>query len=154
MDTETYEIRKGAIVYKSRPPLDVRIVAYYLYSLVVFRVVLAILLIGGVIESAESHRVLFGTVVLSSSLSDAVHAFLTGLYYLLCAWGLMRRIKWAWWFSLLFILLFSSPDGAFTFPKHQVNAVICVATDMALITWLWFRRELYGVHLAASHTKK
>jgi uncharacterized RDD family membrane protein YckC len=152
MDTETYEIRKGAIVYKSRPPLDVRIVAYYLYFIVFCRVALAILFASGVVKPAESHRVLFGTLAASSPLSHAIYWFLIGLCYFFCAWGLMRGIKLAWWFTVLFVL-YESTDTAFMFPKYHYAAVDLVG-KMVFIGWLWFRRELYGVHLAARHTKK
>jgi lysylphosphatidylglycerol synthetase-like protein (DUF2156 family) len=152
MDNGVYEIRKGEIVHKTRPPLDVRIVAYLLYSLAFWRVGLAILLASGVAKPAESHRVLFSSLPASSPLSHGVYWFLIGLCYFICAWGLMRRVTLAWWFTVLFSL-YESTDTVFMLSKYHHYAVDRLVGTMVFLAWLWFRRGLYAVHLTPSHTE-
>jgi predicted anti-sigma-YlaC factor YlaD len=155
MENESYEARKGTIVYKSRPPLDVRIVAYFLYGVGFLQVVFSVLLGAQVGKPVgiETRRVLLGTVVLSSALADAIYMLCLGTCHLFCAWGLMRRAGFSWWFALAFFIYYLI-DEAFLFPKHHAVVLIGGAMGIALIAWLWFRRERYGVHLAASQTKK
>ncbi len=159
MENESYEVRKGAIVYKSRPPLDVRIVAYYLYFGGFLGLALSLLISVGVAKYADdaSRRVLLGTVVLASRSAEAVYLVCISGCNLFCAWGLMRRVKFAWWFTVIFNIYWWV-DEALSFPRlfaqYPLNMVVTVVFGILLFAWLWYRRELYGVRLGASHTKK
>jgi lysylphosphatidylglycerol synthetase-like protein (DUF2156 family) len=153
MENETYRIRKGAIVYKSRPPLDVQIVAYSLYCFGFLLLAAGLLLSSGLgrIVDHVSRRVLLGAVVLDSSLAEAIYTFCMGIGTLFCAWGLMRRVKFAWWFTVIFHL-WGWVDTALSFsqlfPQSPSSMVGSIVLGTALFTWLWFRREFYGIHLA------
>jgi lysylphosphatidylglycerol synthetase-like protein (DUF2156 family) len=155
MDTETYEIRKGAIVYKSRPPLDVRVVAYFMYLGGFVALAIGLLLSAGVVKPADdaSRRVLFGAVVLTSSTAEAIYLFCTSGCILFCAWGLMRRMKHAWRFALIYNA-YNATDSMLVFPKYPVNAAIGIVIVATIIAWLWFRRGYYGVRLAAGSGRK
>jgi len=100
---------------KGKAPLDLRIIPYYFYFIGFCRIGFALVLLSGLARPAEPHRVLFGALALSSSLSDGIFMFLAGLSYLLCGWGLIRRVKWSWWFTV--ILLFYSRGRRVT-PTH------------------------------------
>ncbi len=149
MESESYETHKGTIVDKSRLPLDVRIVAYYLYAMGFLFFVLS-LLIGTALAESQPRRMLLGSVVIASRLADSVDNLAGGLGFLFCAWGLMRRIRFAWWFSLIFFV-HCSTYVVLVLPQFKVD-VASIAIDAALIAWLWFRRELYGVHLGPKGT--
>ena len=142
METADQQIHEAAS--KGKKPLDVRIVAYFLYGIGFIRLAISILLASGIAEPAEPYHVLLGSVVISSGPADAVYVFCTGLWRLFCAWGLMRSAKFAWWSTLLFFV-YDSTDAAFTFRMHPTNALTWIALDMAIIGWLWFRRRLFGI---------
>ncbi len=153
MENETCETCGGTIVHRTRPPLDVRVVAYYLYFGGFLALTLSLLLIIGVAKPAdnESRRVLLGTMVLDSGSTQAVYTLCIGGCTLFCAWGLMRRVKFAWWFALVYQIYFVI-DEIVVFPPYSIYRVISMALVMALIAWLWFRRKLYSVHLGSKGT--
>jgi uncharacterized membrane protein YczE len=155
MDTEIYEVHKGTIVRKTLPPLDVRIVVYYLYSFGFLEFGLSLLLGIGVAKPVGDApwRVLLTTVVLTSNLAQGVYTFSMSCITLSCAWGLKRRMKFAWWLALIYHV-YLAIDGVFVFAKYPVNTAIGVAMTAVVIVWLWLRRELYGVHLAGKSRRK
>jgi lysylphosphatidylglycerol synthetase-like protein (DUF2156 family) len=159
MENETYEIRKGAIVYKSRPPLDVQVVAYFLYFLGFLE--LAVSPFWSVPLARHAHHaprhVLFGILTLAGGPTEAIYAFCMGAGTVFCAWGLMRRISFAWWFTVVFHI-YGWVDTALSFSqwfsRSPSGMVLSIALGIAMFTWLWFRREFYGVHLAVRHKSK
>jgi len=157
MESEIYKIHKGTIVHRRLPPLDVRIVAYFLYGMGFLLLALSLLLSIGVARSPESHRVLLGTVAVASGTVEAVYRSCTSVCTLFCAWGLLRHTKFAWWFTVMFHMYLwadaalSSPAS---FSRYPLNMAIGGAISMSLFAWLWYRKELYGVHFAGSRTKK
>jgi len=153
MDTETHKIPEGTISGKSRPPRDVRIVAYLFYIGGFAGVLVSILLCSGLTEPDESHRVLLRAVVLANGLTQGVYTLFMGLCYLFIAWGLMRGVRLGWWFAMIYIV-YCSAEGVLQFPGYPVAVTIGIVINISLIAWLWFRRELYGIHLAASRPKK
>jgi lysylphosphatidylglycerol synthetase-like protein (DUF2156 family) len=142
MGLETGRKDSGVVSLARKVPLDVRIVAYYLYANALLCFVSIPFVVSGSSEP-QSHRVLLGLVLIASTLADSVYNLTTGICYLLCAWGLMRRAQWAWWFSLIFFV-YASTDALLFLPGHRVTVAMSVAIDIALITWLWFRRDLFG----------
>jgi hypothetical protein len=90
--------------------------------------------------------VLFGTVVIVNGLADGIYTLLTGLCWLFCAWGLMRGIKFAWWFAMIFLVYFLT-DEVLLLPRYPLPFAIGIAIQILLIVWLWFRRGLYGIRL-------
>ncbi|OHB63918.1 MAG: hypothetical protein A2Y77_13630 [Planctomycetes bacterium RBG_13_62_9] len=157
MENETCEEASGPISPKVGLPLDVRIVARILYVIGGLAVLRAILLCTGNMKAAEPYRVLFGTVVLADGLMQAVQSLFMGIFYLLCDWGLRRGMRFVWWFLMVYQMVYSVYPliwGVFVFPGHSVAVAITIAVRISFIAWLWFRRELYGVHLAADRRKR
>jgi hypothetical protein len=150
MDAETHEIREGVFPGKNRLPLDVRIVARLFYIAGGLAVLFGIFLCSGVIEPQKSFRAFFGAVVLTNGLTQGIYWLFDGLCYLLFDWGLRRGIRLVWWF-----LMISSACHlvymALWFPGYPIGVTIGIALQVLFIAWLWFRKELYGVHLAGSH---
>jgi hypothetical protein len=159
VENESYEVRKGTIVYKNRPPLDVRIVAYFSYFWGFFTLVVSLLLGAGLAKPASDApwRVFFGTTVLANGTTQGIYVFCTSCCTLFCAWGLMRRVKLAWWLTVLCSMYYwaeAAVSAPGLFSQYPVNTAIGAAISISEFAWLWYRRELYGVHLAASHAKK
>lgn len=154
MENETYEIHRGTIVHKSRPPRDVCIVAYLLYGIGFLLLVLSLLLTIGPAKSPESHHVLLGTVAVTSGTVEAIYLSCKSVFTVFCAWGLMRRARFAWWSTVIFHVYLwadaalSSPESFSRYPLHMT---VGGAVSISLFAWLWYRRELYGVHVGASH---
>ncbi len=143
MNSDIAGNRRGATSHEGKVPLDVRIVTYYLYA--AGFVFLAVGLLTGIgLAAPEPHRALFGSVLIASRLADSVDKFVSGICFVFCAWGLMRRMRLAWWFSLI-LFVYCLTFVVLLFPEYRVD-VRSVAIGGALIAWLWFRRELYGVH--------
>jgi hypothetical protein len=153
VENETYEIRRGTIVYKSRPPLDVRIVPGFCFLVALGQVPLGILFLSGVTKLAGTYRVLFGAVVVASEKAAGVYALFVGICWLFCAWGLHRRMKFSWWFATIFSAYYLT-DEALQFARSPRDFVIGAIIQISLIAWLWFRREFYGIRLAANHIEK
>lgn len=154
MDIETYELRGGTIVYKSRPPLDVRIVAYLVYVCAFLQLGVGLLLATGVAKPVDaSWPILCGAIVLTSKGALVACQFSLGVCTLFEAWGLMRRMKFAWWL-LLASTIYAMAEAVSHLAKYPVSAGIGIATGLPFFAWLWFRRELYGVHLGAKRTAK
>jgi hypothetical protein len=151
MESETSGTHKEAVVYKSGRPTDIRIVAYYLYGIGSLFLMVGFL-IGTGLAKPQPHRMLFGSVVVASRLADSVDKVTGGVGFLLCACGLTRRIRFAWWFSLIFSV-HCLTYVVLVVPEFQVD-VPGVALNAASIAWLWFRRDYYGVHLAAKTGKE
>ncbi len=158
MDNAIYEIRKGAILHKSLPPMDVQIVACYLYFFGFLELAVGLLWSITPAGSADhaSRHVLLGTVVLATGSAEGIYMSCMSAGTLFCAWGLIRCIKFAWWFTVIFHI-YGWVDTALSFPqsfsRSPVSIVGSMVLGLLLFTWLWLRRELYGVHLATSHTK-
>ena len=132
--------------HKTKIPIDVRIVAYFLYAIGFIQLVLSILLITGIGRLGDNHtrRVLFGIILLSSELDFTIYMLCLSFVHLLCGWGLIRKCKFIWWFTLIFQINYII-DGVFLFEQHKLVALIGLGIDIAIITWLCFRRQLYNV---------
>ena len=142
MVLETEKKDSGVISHARKVPLDVRIVAYYLYATAVLFLVLGAY---AAIGSAEPHvrPILLGSVIVTSRLTDSVETLASGIGFLFCAWALMRRIRFAWWFSLVF-LFYCLTDAALVFSEYPLAlGGGSIAIDIVLIAWLFFRRGLY-----------
>jgi len=153
VDKETRETSDRTTSGKARPPLDVRIAAYLLYVGGSLQLALTFLLMTPVALPGAAHRVFLGAVTITTNTAEAVYLLCMAACNLVCAWGLMRYHKWAWWFTVTYSIYYST-DAALILPNHQLSTAITFAINAALIAWLWFRRELYGVRLGASHTRK
>jgi hypothetical protein len=153
MDTETHEASGGTTSGRSRPPLDVRIVAWFYYAAGAIGALLGILSCSGATEPEEPYRVLFGAVVLADGLTQGVYTLFTALCYWFIAWGLMRGVKSAWWFAMIYFL-YCLAEGALPFWGYPAVVATGIVVYISLIGWLWFRQGLYGVRFAASHTGK
>jgi hypothetical protein len=127
---------------RRRPALDVRVVAYFLYVSGSIQLVLTLLLATPMALPAEAHPVFFGVLVIDSNAAEAVYQLCMAVCNLACAWGLMRCLKWAWWFTLAYSVYYSI-DAALILPDHQISTAITFAINAALIAWLWFRRQAY-----------
>ena len=133
----------GCVVSRrSKPPLDVRIVAYYLYLMGFLSLAMAVLLGSGIAKPLGSFAVLAGTVQITSGLIYSVYTLCISSCNLLCAWGLMRRVKFAWWLSLI-SQIYLSVEWVLTYSKYPCAAHIIGVVNMAIVVWLLFRRGLY-----------
>jgi hypothetical protein len=142
---ETNEVHGGAISPRSRAPFDVRVVAYLFYSIAFVRIPLGILMAGGmVVPVGEPRPILLGFLVIASGVGEGVYSFLTGLCWLVCAWGLMRGMKFAWWFAMALSAYYLT-DEVLQLHRYPWRYAIGVAVEILLIAWLWFRREFYGI---------
>jgi hypothetical protein len=150
---ETHETSEGALSGKGRLPLDVRIVARLFYIVGGLVVLSGVLLCSGVIKPRGAGPVLFGTVVLTNGVTQGVYALFQGLCCWFLDWGLRRGVRLVWWF-LMVPSVYYLIRGALLFPDRPIAVTIGTVAGMAFIAWLWFRRELYAVHLASRHTKK
>lgn len=153
MGTETHETSEGTISDKGGLPLDVRLLARLFYIAGGLLLICGILLCSGMIEPRKPYPALLGAVILADGLTQGVHGLFLGLCYWFLDWGLRRGIRFVWWF-LMAPSIYYLIRGALLFPGYPVAVTISSALEMSFIAWLWFRRELYGVHLAASRTKK
>ena len=146
MIPETDEEYAGVISRMSRPPLDVRIVARLFFTAGILAVLRGVLLCSGRIEPASSYGALLGTAVLASGLSQGVHSFIVGFYCLLCDWDLRRAVKFVWWLLMIFSA-YHLIDRLVVFPIYSIAVMVVIAGYISVIVWLWFRRELYDIHL-------
>ena len=153
MNKETREIPERPTSGKGRPPLDVRIVRGLCFLVALGQVPLGILFWSGAIKLVGTYRVFLGAVVVASEPAAGVYALFIGLCWLFCAWGLMRRTGRAWWFATVFSAYYLI-DEALQFSRSPRDFVIGATIQISLIVWLWFRREYYGVHLAARSWRK
>jgi uncharacterized membrane protein len=137
---------------KTKFPTDLRIVVYLLYAVGFIQLLIGVLLTIGV-GSTEGYtqRVLCGTVLLSTDTAWATYMFCAGLAHVLCAWGLIRKEKLAWWCALLLSICYLI-DHMLLFPKQGLVALICVIIDLGIITCLWFRRNVYDIGLEAKNS--
>jgi len=138
---------------RAKVPVDIRILAYFLYAVGFFQLACSVSLITGVgrLGGNEMRRVFFGIVLLSTELDFAIYMFCMGFAHLLCAWELIRINKFGWWFTMIFSL-YELIDAVFLFPKHKLVASIGIVIGIVIITWLWFRRQFYKVGLGHSST--
>lgn len=153
MGTETHETPEATISGKGRLPLDMRIVARLFYIAGGFLLIGGILLCSGVIEPRKPYPALLGAVVLADGLTQGVHGLFLGLCCWFLDWGLRRGMRFVWWF-LMVLSIYDLIHGALLFPGYPVVVTIGSALEVSFIAWLWFRRELYGVHLAARRVRK
>ncbi len=153
MDTETYIPQKKTCYYKTKVPVDVRIVAYFLYAVSFFQLAIGCFLITGMgrLEPNFTRRVLFGTVLLSTELYHSIYTLCMGSVRLLCAWGLIRGRKFVWCLTLIFFV-YELIDMLFLFPQDELNGSIGIIISITIIIWLCFRRKLYKVGLKQGPT--
>lgn len=133
----------GAMLRENRLPLDVRIVTYYLYALSILFFLLGLSVITGFAEP-QPHRILLGCVEVASRPADSLDKLLAGAAFLFCARGLMRRSRFVWWFSLVFFV-YCSTDALLILPERPIGVAVSIGIDIALIVWLWFRKDVYGL---------
>jgi hypothetical protein len=151
MDTETHEISERTASGKSRRPLDVRIVAYFSYFVALAHVPLGIIFCCGATKLVGSYPVLFGVLVIANEAAAGVYKLLTGLCWLFCGWGLLRGATFTWWFAMIFSVYYLT-DEALQFSRSPRDFAIGATIQILLVVWLWFRRELYDVHLGLRGT--
>ncbi len=134
--------------HKTKIPIDVRIVAYFLYAIGFIQLVFSILLITGIGRLGEDYtrRILFGTVLLSTKLNFTIYMLCLCFVHFLCAYKLIRVRKFGWWFTLAYNIYYIIED-MFLFQQHTLNAFISLVISIAIITWLLFRRQLYNIGL-------
>jgi hypothetical protein len=137
-DKETLSFRNGV-------PADVRAVAYYFYLTSLLGFIMAAL--GA--KTISSWRV-FGILPITSSLGDWACMLSSDLSGVFCAWGLMRGVKLAWWFTFL-LIVYSLTGGASVFRTYPPTATVIMVINAALLGWLWFRRNLY-LHLKSGRS--
>lgn len=133
----------AVIPHRNKTPLDVRLVAYFFYFVALAHVPLGILFCSGVTKLVGSYPVLFGFVVVAKEMAAGVYKLLTGLCWLYCGWGLIRGIRFAWWFAVIFSVYYLI-DEALQFPRSPRDFAIGAAIQISLVAWLWFRREFYS----------
>ena len=133
---------KGTFSPRRKPPLDVRVVAYYLYLLGFLNLALALLLGSGIAKPVGPVSILAGTIQITGGLTLSLYVLCTGVWDLVCAWGLVRRAEFAWWLSLMFQIYWSI-EWVVTHAKYPLAAEICIAINTAIVVWLLFRRRLY-----------
>jgi hypothetical protein len=129
-------------------PIDIRIVSWYFYICAVVLGLMAGLYVtaAGQPVGPEPTRVLFGTFVLSSNVSLGVHSFLLAGASLLCAWGIGRRQRFAWWFALIFFTYLALEAASRLMGQsYRFHAFASVCIGMVLLVWLYLRRRLFGV---------
>jgi len=143
MNPETSENPRGGTSRERKTPLDVRIVAYYLYANSLLFLSLSFFIATGV-ASPQPHRALLGSVMVTSRLADSIDKLTAGTLFLFCAWGLMRRVGFTWWFSLI-VFIYGSTNALLVLPEQQIHVAISIAIDIVLIVWLYLRRDLYGI---------
>jgi len=153
MDTKTNSEQNEASSYRTKMPVDVRIVAYLLYAIGFFQLTVGCFLITGMgrLGTNYTRRVLFGTVLLYTELSHSIYTICLGFVHLLCAWGLIRGRKFSWWLLLIYYIYYII-DDVFLFQQHRPIALIGFGISIAIITWLCFRRQLYKVGLKQGPT--
>ena len=126
---------------KTKSPMDLRIIVYLLYAVGFVQLLFGVLLVTGVGRTeGYTRRVLCGAVLLSTDTAWATYMFCAGLAQVLCAWGLSRKEKLAWWCALLLSICYLV-DGMFLFPQQGLVALIWVIIELGIIMCLWFRRK-------------
>jgi lysylphosphatidylglycerol synthetase-like protein (DUF2156 family) len=130
--------------FKQKTPIDLRIVVYITYTLGFYLLVVNALLLTPVARLGENGwTILFGTVTLSTKLYCAIYGSIFGFLHLICARGLMKRLKLAWW-AILIIKIYELPNTSFSYPKTQiVFALIWTFINVTIIIWLLLRRKLF-----------
>jgi hypothetical protein len=136
--------RDGVDSHGTKPPLDVRIVAYFFYIGGFAGVLASVSLCSGLIEPDEPYRAFLGTVVLANGLTQGTYALFTALCFLFIAWGLMRAVRLGWWFTMTY-MVYCTTEGLLQLPGYPVLVTISFVINILSIGWLWFRREFYGV---------
>ncbi len=129
-------------------PLDLRVVITLGVISCVIRLGGIILLILGMmhVPPHAPHHVLFGTVVLSSDFSAGIHDFLMGLADLVFVYGLWHRLRWAWWYALLFTT-YNVADSASLFHLYPTTAALALSFGTGQILWLLYRRQLFTTEI-------
>lgn len=127
-------------------PIDIRIVAYFLYIIGFFQLAFSILLFTKIGHLGDNYtrRIFFGTILLSTELNFSIYMLFMAFTHLLCACGLIRINKFFWFFALVYSIYYLI-DGAFLFQQHRLTALIGIGISIAIISWLYFRRKLYMV---------
>jgi len=148
MTTELNGEHSKDFSYKTKIPIDVRIVAYFFYAVGFTQSAFGILLITGIGRLGENYtrQVFFGAVLLSTKLNFTIYMLCLGFAHFLCAWELIRRRKFGWWFTMVYHMYYIIED-IFLFQQHRLNVFIGFIISIAIITWLCFRRQLYNVGL-------
>ena len=147
MTTELNGKHSKVFPYKTKIPIDVRIVSIFLYAIGFFQLACSCLLITGMARLGDKVQHLFFNIFTpSTELSISIFVFCLGFIHLLCAWGLIRFRNFSWWLLLINDMYYIIVDG-FLFQVHRLNALIGLGISIAIITWLFFRRQLYKVSL-------
>jgi hypothetical protein len=129
-----------------KSPIDVRIVSYFLYAIGFLQMALSMFLITGIgrLGANQIRRALFGTILLSTELSFAIYMLCTGFLRLLCAWGLIRYRKFAW-FLMFIYCIYDIMDMIYLYSTDKLNASFGLIINTAIIIWLLFRRSQYKI---------
>ena len=98
----------------------------------------------------ETRNVLFGVILLNTKISFAIYLFCMALVRLLCAWGLIKYIKFFWYLTLAHFL-YDITDSFLLFRQDKFNAVIGIVISIIVITWLYLRRQVYFKETSVSH---
>lgn len=135
-------------------PADVRVVTYLLLACGSLQLLSGFLLITGIAHpvAGETRRVLLGLAVLSTRPWFALYLLLAGSASLLCAWGIAGIHRVGWWFLLVYSI-HGAVNDLLLLPEHKVTPAISMAITLTLLTWLWFRRDLYGARRGV-HTEQ
>jgi hypothetical protein len=145
MTTELNGEHSKVFSCKTKIPIDVRIVAYFLYAIGFFQLACSCLLITGIARLGDiTNHLSFGISLPSAELSISILILCLGFIHLLCAWGLIRSRNFSWWL-LLIKEMYYIIVGVFLFQVHRLNALIGLGISISIIAWLFFRRHLYNV---------
>jgi len=138
--------------FKQKTPIDLRIVVYITYAIGLFSLVSGFLLLTPFARLGENgFTILFGTVRLYNKFFCAMYLSVIGFLHLLCAHGLMKRLKLAWWILLIINLygLLNYPFSYSEYSKNQINTFVLIwifiwiFINITIIIWLFLRRKLF-----------
>jgi hypothetical protein len=131
-------------VATSRLPIDLRVIMAFGIASCVIDFGLITLLITGVARIPEDahNRVFFDTISLSSELAHGMYSFSLGLCRIVSVYGLFRRTRWAWWYTLAF-MSYGVADSAFGLTSVPVVAATSMLLSAGVIVWLVCRRQLF-----------
>lgn len=137
-DVATSSVPSG----RDRTPLDLLVVACLLFAVSLLCMAFGLLLVSGVARPLTPFPQFYGLAPIRSGRIYSIFMFCAGAGHLFCAWGLMRHMKLAWWFSLVFYFYLLT-EWLFLLLMDSGGA-ISVGMYVAVILWLWFRRDLFN----------
>ncbi len=133
-------------------PLDIRIVSWYFYLCAVGMALAASGYVVGAVRAARlgptpsPTRLFLGTFTLSGCASLAVYYFATAGVTFVFAWGIGRRRRFAWWFSLVYLTYFMLEMAFLLMGQvRRSHGLASLVVYAALLVWFYLRRHLFGV---------